>query len=64
MRTYRFYCLGTPCRVDSVRIGEFAHDDEAHAAAVDLLEGTGSYALEVWSTSTLVARIDRTSLPW
>ena len=63
MKTYRFYCLGSPCRVDAVRVGEFADDEHAEAVAAEILEGMGSYALEVWTRFTLVARLDRTALP-
>jgi hypothetical protein len=62
MKTYRFYCLGDQCRVDAVRVGEFRDDDDAHAAAEEFFQGSGSYALEVWTRSTLVARLERGSL--
>jgi hypothetical protein len=63
MTTYRFYCMNRRSSVDAVKVDELIDDDDARMIADELLHNTGAYALEVWTRSRLVARLECASAP-
>lgn len=63
MTTYRFYCINSRSRVDAVKVDDLVDDDDARMIADELLYDTGAYALEVWTRSRLVARLECASGP-